>query len=59
TRTKEAGDFFREEKEAEYFSNIMELRENIYFYLKHDKLRDNIAHSAYERLLSGNHTYTA
>jgi len=55
-RTDEIFDFFREDKEIVCFSSGDELREKSLFYLKNDRLRNQIAKAGFEKVIKGNYT---
>lgn len=57
TRTTEQKNFFKEGKEADYFSTPEELKQKIDFYLKNDELRLKIAEAGYQKLLKSNYSY--
>lgn len=56
-RSDEAMDFFKEGKEAEYFSTPDELLEKSEFYLKNDDLRKKISKAGYEKIFRAVYTY--
>ncbi|MBN2198078.1 glycosyltransferase [Candidatus Wolfebacteria bacterium] len=56
-RTSEQIEFFKEGKEAEYFSNAIELKEKINYYLKNDELRNQITIAGYEKLIKSGYSY--
>lgn len=51
-RTKEAEELLISDKEAVFFSDYMEMKEKIDFYLKHPELRDKIAEAGYKKILN-------
>lgn len=53
----EAKEFFREEKEAVYFSEPDELREKVKYYLAHDEQRAEIAEAGLRRCIEAGYSY--
>lgn len=51
TRTQEQEEFFEKAKEADYFSTPEELKEKIDFYLRNERLREEITRIGYQRLI--------
>lgn len=51
----EMNDLFIEDKEVVFFRNKYELKDKIIFYLSNEKLREEIANNAYNRLLLSKH----
>ena len=58
-RSDEALEFFKEGKEAEYYSSIEELKDKINFYLSNSGLRIRIARAGYERCIKSGYSYTS
>jgi len=56
-RTKEHLKLFEENEEAVFFSNNNELLEKVKFYLKREKLRNNISENGYKKVTKFNHHY--
>ncbi len=56
-RTEEQNSFFKEKKEAEYFSTPEELKEKIDYYLKNRELRKQIAISGFNKLKNADYSY--
>lgn len=56
-RSEEAMDFFKEGKEAEYFSTTEELLDKSEFYLNNEDLREKISSAGYEKIFRAGYTY--
>lgn len=57
TRTKEQSEFFQEEKEVDYFSDLKELKNKINYYIKNSDVAEKVAESGHETLLKQGYRY--
>lgn len=56
-RTPEVASIFKEGQEAEFFNSYNELKKKINFYLKHDKLRKQVAERGYKKIIGPDYSY--
>ena len=58
-RTDEHRSFFREGREADFFSSEEELLDKVRFYLANEKVRETVAWRGYERCVNSGYSYRA